>query len=149
MTLAHIAVWYEVDSRHEIADSTNSEKGAAQLRSQLQNDMGWVRLRRKQACLWIPSQSAERSPYHCNGGLFCTGRRNGRSQSTESQFCRGSVKGSCTVASFERWCVPRCSCIPRCNCNNGTATSARGWWPIICRGWSRVAKPRVFCWCCK
>ena len=58
MTLAHFAVWYEVDSRHEATDGV-SENGAAQTRSQLQNDMGWVRLRRKQACLRIPVQTPE------------------------------------------------------------------------------------------
>ena len=50
MTLAHFAVWYEVDTRHETSDGS-AEKGAAQPRSQLQNDMGLVRLRRKQASL--------------------------------------------------------------------------------------------------
>jgi len=48
MMLAHFAVWYEVDTRPKTADSKVSEKGAAQLRSQLQHDMGWILLRRKQ-----------------------------------------------------------------------------------------------------
>ena len=59
MTLAHFAVWYELDSKHQESNDGVAEKGAAQPRSQLQNDMGWLRLRRKQACLRIPVQTPE------------------------------------------------------------------------------------------
>ena len=55
MTLAHFAVWYDVNTQGD--EATGS--GAAQPRYQLQNDMGWVRLRKKQACLRIPVQTAE------------------------------------------------------------------------------------------
>ena len=55
MTLAHFAVWYDVDTRG-VGKVGN---GPAQPRNQLQNDMGWVRLRRKQACLQIPVQTVE------------------------------------------------------------------------------------------
>ena len=55
MTLAHFAVWYDVDTRG-VGKAGN---GPAQPRNQLQNDMGWVRLRRKQACLRIPIQTVE------------------------------------------------------------------------------------------
>ena len=58
MTLAHFAVWYEVDTRHETRDGI-VEMGAAQPQSQLQNDMGLVHLRRKKACLRIPVQTPE------------------------------------------------------------------------------------------
>ena len=55
MTLAQFAVWYDVDARGDMAVGN----GPTQPRSQLQNDMGWVQLRRKQACLRIPVQTAE------------------------------------------------------------------------------------------
>ena len=55
MTLAHFAVWYGVDTRG-VGKAGN---GPAQPRNQLQNDMGWVCLRRKQACLRIPIQTVE------------------------------------------------------------------------------------------
>ena len=55
MTLAHFAVWYDVDTRG-VGKAGN---GPAQPRNQLQNDMGWVHLRRKQACLRIPIQTVE------------------------------------------------------------------------------------------
>ena len=42
LTLAHFAVWYEVDTQHETADNRVSKKGAAHPRSKLQIDMGWV-----------------------------------------------------------------------------------------------------------
>ena len=54
MTLAHFAVWYYVDGCDGSVGS-----GSGQPRSQLQNNLGWVRLRRKQACLRIPVQTVE------------------------------------------------------------------------------------------
>ena len=54
MTLAYFAVWYDVDGCDGSVRS-----GAGQPRSQLQNNLGWVHLRRKQACLRIPVQTVE------------------------------------------------------------------------------------------
>ena len=54
MTLAHFAVWYDVDGHDGSVGS-----GTGQPHSQLQNNLGWVRLRRKQACLQIPVQTVE------------------------------------------------------------------------------------------
>ena len=55
MTLAHFSVWYDLDTR---SDGTVQDT-VMQPRIQLQNDLGWVRLRRKQACLRIPVQTPE------------------------------------------------------------------------------------------
>ena len=55
MTLAHFAVWYDLDTRNNMSESGNGR----QPRVQLQSDLGWVRLRRKQACLRVPVQTAE------------------------------------------------------------------------------------------
>ena len=56
MTFAHFAVWYNLDTTR--GDATEPTSGR-QPRAQLQNDLGWVRLRRKQACLRIPVQTVE------------------------------------------------------------------------------------------
>ena len=56
MTFAHFAVWYDLDTTR--GDATEPTSGR-QPRAQLQNDLGWVRLRRKQACLHIPVQTVE------------------------------------------------------------------------------------------
>ena len=55
MTLAHFAVWYDVD----IQGVGKAGNGPEQARNQLQNDMGSVHPRRKQACLRITVQSVE------------------------------------------------------------------------------------------
>ena len=56
MTFAHFAVWYDLDTTR--GDATEPTSGI-QPRAQLQNGLGWVRLRRKQACLRIPVQTVE------------------------------------------------------------------------------------------
>ena len=56
MTFAHFAVWYDLDTTR--GDATEPTSGR-QPRAQLQNGLGWVRLRRKQACLRIPVQTVE------------------------------------------------------------------------------------------
>ena len=56
MTFAHFAVWYDLDTAR--GDATEPTSGR-QPRAQLQNGLGWVRLRRKQACLRIPVQTVE------------------------------------------------------------------------------------------
>ena len=56
MTFAHFAVWYNLDTTR--GDATEPTSGR-QPRAQLQNDLGWVCLRRKQACLRIPVQTVE------------------------------------------------------------------------------------------
>ena len=56
MTFAHLAVWYDLDTTR--GDATEPTSGI-QPRAQLQNGLGWVRLRRKQACLRIPVQIVE------------------------------------------------------------------------------------------
>ena len=56
MTFAHFAVWYDLDTTR--GDATEPTSGI-QPRAQLQNGLGWVRLRRKQACLRIPVQIVE------------------------------------------------------------------------------------------
>ena len=55
-TFAHFAVWYDLDTTR--GDATEPTSGR-QPRAQLQNGLGWVRLRRKQACLRIPVQTVE------------------------------------------------------------------------------------------
>ena len=54
MTFAHFAVWYDLDSTCATEPSSGRQP-----RAQLQNGLGWVRLRRKQACLRIPVQTVE------------------------------------------------------------------------------------------
>ena len=56
MTFAHFAVWYYLDTTH--GDATEPISGRKP-RTQLQNGLGWVHLRRKQACLRIPVQTVE------------------------------------------------------------------------------------------
>ena len=56
MTFAHFAVWYDLDTAR--GDATEPTSGR-QPRAQLQNGLGWIRLRRKQACLRIPVQTVE------------------------------------------------------------------------------------------
>ena len=57
MTFAHFAVWYDLDTTR--GDATEPTSGI-QPRAQLQNGLGWARLRRKQACLHIPVQTVDR-----------------------------------------------------------------------------------------
>ena len=56
MTFAHFAVWYDLDTAR--GDATEPTSGR-QPRAQLQNGLGWVHFRRKQACLRIPVQTVE------------------------------------------------------------------------------------------
>ena len=56
MSLAHFAVWYSISRTSSEASPASS---CAQPRYQLQNDMGTIYLRRKQACLRVPTVSPE------------------------------------------------------------------------------------------
>ena len=58
MTLALFAVWYDVDGCDGSVGS-----GARQPRSQLQNNLGWVHLPRKQACLRIYTSTDSRKSW--------------------------------------------------------------------------------------
>ena len=55
MSLAHFAVWYATSK----APSTLSMSSRAQHRYELQGNSGWIYLRRKQACLRLPTLTPE------------------------------------------------------------------------------------------
>ena len=55
MSLAHFAVWYATSK----APSTLSMSSRAQPRYELQGNSGWIYLRRKQACLRLPTLTPE------------------------------------------------------------------------------------------
>ena len=55
MSLAHFAVWYTTSK----PPSTLSMSSRAQPRYELQGNSGWIYLRRKQACLRLPTLTPE------------------------------------------------------------------------------------------
>ena len=54
MTLAHFSVWYDTVPRDYSEKKENPTGRQTQPRFQLQNNMGWIKLRTKQACLRTP-----------------------------------------------------------------------------------------------
>ena len=54
MTLAHFAVWYDTVPRVDNVQHSKEVGRQSQPRYKLQDNMGWIRLRTKQACLRTP-----------------------------------------------------------------------------------------------
>ena len=150
MTFAHSAVWYDLDTT--CGDATEPTSGR-QPRVQLQNGLGWFRLRRKQACLRIPVQTVEsRSDdyYYSLLLLYVPWRREpadilqGRGSSMEAFLARQNemvvlnVENHSFADEVQRAVVqltgPARRCLPRYCSTYGSTGAAGRCQPAYCGG---------------